>query len=63
MTTLSTQPLLSISAVSKLLGVSTVTVRRWLAVGKLRSFRAGGSIRIAQEDLVAFVSVKEAVAA
>jgi excisionase family DNA binding protein len=59
MTTLSTQPLLKISDVAKRLGVSPATVRRWVDFGKLRSFRAGGSIRISAEDLQSFVNVNE----
>ena len=37
--------LISISEASKLLGVSTKTLRRWEAVGKIKSYRTEGKHR------------------
>lgn len=49
-------PLLSIQAVADLLGVSTKTVRRLIAGGDLAAHRIGGSLRISEEDLRAYLS-------
>lgn len=49
-------PLLSIQAVAELLGVSTKTVRRLIAGGDLAAHRIGGSLRISEEDLRAYLS-------
>jgi len=35
--------------------VSEVTVRRWIACGYLKVYRAGRQIRISKSDLVAFL--------
>jgi excisionase family DNA binding protein len=38
------------------LSVSEMTIRRWIWDGELRHHRLGASIRIAEEDLAAFVA-------
>ncbi|MFZ3301324.1 MAG: helix-turn-helix domain-containing protein, partial [Microgenomates group bacterium] len=43
---------LTISEVSKLLGVSTKTLRRWEASGKLMAERGANGYRIYREDLI-----------
>ena len=47
---------LSITEVADRLGVSHKTVRRRLADGDLHHHRIGGVIRIADEDLAAFLA-------
>ena len=49
-------PLLSVQAVADLLGVSTKTVRRLFARGDLKPHRIGGSLRISEEDLRAYLA-------
>jgi len=49
-------PLLSVSAVAELLGVSTKTVRRLIGRGELKVHRIGGSVRVSEEDLRAYLA-------
>ena len=49
-------PLLSIQSVAEVLGISTKTVRRLIAGGDLAVHRIGGSLRISEEDLRAYLS-------
>jgi excisionase family DNA binding protein len=47
----------TIQEVAELLVVSTRTVRRWIANGDLIAHRPGGIIRIAEDDLRAFLAL------
>jgi excisionase family DNA binding protein len=47
----------AISAVAEALGVSTRTVRRWIATGHLIVHRVNGVVRIAESDLRAFLAL------
>lgn len=47
--------LLSIDEVAQQLGVSTKTIRRWLLAGYLSCHRLGRQIRIAEDELAAFI--------
>ncbi len=49
-------PLLTIQAVADLLGVSTRTVRRLIAAGALMPHRIGGSLRVSEDDLRAYLA-------
>ena len=49
-------PLLSVSVVAELLGVSTKTVRRLITRGDLKAHRIGSGLRISEEDLRAYVA-------
>ncbi len=51
-----TAPLFTIQAVADLLGVSTRTVRRFIARGDLIPHRIGGNIRVSQDDLRAYLA-------
>jgi excisionase family DNA binding protein len=42
--------------VARQLGVSEKSVRRWIERGELKVHRFGRSIRIAQDDLIAYVA-------
>jgi excisionase family DNA binding protein len=48
----------SIDAVAELLGVSTKTVRRWIAAGDLPVHRLGRQLRISEADLAAFIALR-----
>lgn len=48
-------PLRSIRAVAEFLGVSERTVRRLIAGGELKAHRIGGSLRISEADLRAYL--------
>jgi excisionase family DNA binding protein len=48
---------LKISQVAERLGVATRTVRRWIDAGRLIAHRFGGVVRIAENDLRAFVAL------
>jgi excisionase family DNA binding protein len=48
----------SVSAVAEQLGVCTKTVRRWIGSGELHVHRFGRRLRIADEDLAAFVALR-----
>lgn len=45
----------TVAEVARYCGVSEKTVRRWNAAGELRVHRLGRSIRVADEDLQAFL--------
>lgn len=47
---------LTIHQVADQLSVSDKTVRRWVWDGALRHHRLGASIRVAEEDLAAFLA-------
>jgi excisionase family DNA binding protein len=47
----------TIGQVAEALGVSTRTVRRWIAVRRLAAHRFDGVVRIAERDLLAFVAI------
>ena len=47
--------LLAVSEVAELLQVSSKTVRRWIARQELRTHRLGRQLRMAEEDLAAFL--------
>jgi excisionase family DNA binding protein len=49
-------PLLSVRAVAELLGVSTKTVRRLIGRGDLAAHRIGGSLRVSEADLRAYLA-------
>jgi len=44
-----------VSEVAELLQVSTKTVRRWIERQELRTHRLGRQLRVAEEDLAAFL--------
>jgi excisionase family DNA binding protein len=48
--------LLAVSEVAELLQVCSKTVRRWIARRELRTHRLGRQLRIAEEDLTAFLA-------
>ena len=48
--------LLSVPAVAQRLNVSERSVRRCIERGLLRAYKIGGQIRIAEEDLLAFLA-------
>jgi len=51
------QPALhSIPAIAQRLDVSEKSVRRFIERGLLRAYKVGGQIRIAEEDLMAFLA-------
>lgn len=49
-------PLLTLAAAAARCAVSTKTLRRWIAAEQLRFHRLGRQIRIAEEDLQAFLA-------
>ena len=49
---------LSVSHVADQLDVSTKTVRRWITSGQLHVHRFGRRLRIADDDLAAFVALR-----
>jgi excisionase family DNA binding protein len=53
-------PLLTLAAAATRLAVSTKTLRRWISAEQLRSHRLGRQIRIAEEDLQAFLATRRA---
>jgi excisionase family DNA binding protein len=53
--------LLSVKQTADWLGVSAKTVRRWLASSQLPHHRIGRSIRIAEPDLIAFITIHRAM--
>lgn len=48
--------LISIREAAAYAKVSATTVRRWIASGALKVYRAGRQIRINESDLIAFLS-------
>ena len=48
--------LLAVSEVAALLQVSSKTVRRWIERQELRTHRLGRQLRVAEEDLTAFLA-------
>jgi excisionase family DNA binding protein len=51
------QPALhSIPAIAQRLDVSEKSIRRYIERGLLRAYKIGGQIRIAEEDLLAFLA-------
>lgn len=48
-------PLLTVQAVAELLGISSKTVRRLIARGDLAAHRIGGSLRVSEGDLRAYL--------
>jgi excisionase family DNA binding protein len=50
--------LFSVEEIAERFGVSTKTVRRWIASGELRAHRLGRQIRIAEEDAIAFMATR-----
>jgi excisionase family DNA binding protein len=61
MPTTSLPILLSVRDAADRLGVSTKTIRRWIASGELPHYRLGRSIRIAESDLIGFIRVRRAM--
>ncbi len=55
----STQPLLSIRDVCRLLSVGRQSVSRWAKAGELRSFKLGGSVRFRPADIAQFIADSE----
>jgi excisionase family DNA binding protein len=53
-------PLLTLAEAAARLAVSTKTLRRCIAQQELRIHRLGRQIRIAEEDLQAFLAVRRA---
>jgi excisionase family DNA binding protein len=52
------QKFLTIQQVAELLVVSPRTVQRWIARGELRAHRIGALVRIATDDLKAFLAIR-----
>jgi len=48
-------PLLSVKQAADIVGISTKTIRRWIDAKKLPFHRLGRQIRIAEDDLLAFL--------
>lgn len=47
---------LTVAEVAQRLGVSTRSIRRWIADENLIAHRFGAAVRIAESDLVAFIA-------
>lgn len=47
----------SISETAKLLGVTHTTVRRWIALGRLKPIETSGWIRISQHEINRFLGL------
>jgi excisionase family DNA binding protein len=57
-----TREWLSVSEVSKIIGVGEQTIRRWARTGRLKAYRVGGTvIRIKRADLNSFISSSEII--
>ena len=57
-----TREWLSVSEVSKIIGVGEQTIRRWVRTGRLKAYRVGGTvIRIKRADLNSFISSSEII--
>lgn len=52
--------LLTLNTVAERLAVSRRTVQRLIDAGELRPVRFGGSVRVTERELVAFVKAREA---
>ena len=50
------KPLLTIKQVCELLQLKERTVRSLISTWKLKSFKVSGSIRVAEEDLAAYIA-------
>ena len=51
--------LLTVEQVAERLRVDDVTVRRWLAAGKIKGVKIGGSLwRVEESDLAKFIKTK-----
>jgi excisionase family DNA binding protein len=48
----------SVNDIAEKLDVSTKTVRRWIESGELHVHRFGRRVRIADEDLAAFIALR-----
>jgi excisionase family DNA binding protein len=48
----------SVSHIAEHLDVSTKTVRRWIEAGQLHVHRFGRRVRIADDDLAAFIALR-----
>jgi excisionase family DNA binding protein len=48
----------SIKQIAEQCDVSTKTVRRWIDAGEIHAHRLGRQVRIAHEDLIAFLSAR-----
>lgn len=48
--------LLSVQQAADIVGVSTKTIRRWIDAKELPFHRLGRQIRIAEDDLIAFLA-------
>lgn len=49
---------LSVAGIAQQLLVSTKTIRRWIAHGELHVHRVGRQLRVAEEDLNAFLAAR-----
>lgn len=47
---------LTLAEISKHLSISIPTVRRYIAEGKLKTFRCGRVVRVSEEELSKFIS-------
>ena len=50
--------LYSIKQIAQHCDVSTKTIRRWIDAGDLRAHRLGRQMRIAQDDIAAFLAAR-----
>ena len=50
----------TVAQVADMVGVSTRSVRRWVAAGELLAHRFGRQVRIAETDLRAFLAMHKA---
>ena len=48
--------LLNVAEVGRALGMSPKTIRNWLALGKLRFFKIGRSVRIAESEVLGILA-------
>jgi excisionase family DNA binding protein len=51
----------SVREIAEQLGVCSKTVRRWIGSGELHVHRFGRRLRIADEDLVAFIALRRPI--
>lgn len=49
----------STQEIARMLGIKTITVRRWIAEGKLKAYDLGKSYRVSENDIERFMRDKK----